>query len=73
MGMSVLGGGGIRSARKEPPAIRRLMKIFSLMDIHIGENLRVTVAPVHLGLMRSVLKLTPGNTPSDESINRDLV
>ena len=38
-GVSVLGGGGSQSARREPPAIRRLLTIFSLMDIHIGENL----------------------------------
>ena len=37
--MSVLGGGGSWSARREPPAIRTLLTTFSLMDDHIGENL----------------------------------
>ena len=37
--MSVLGGGGSQSARREAPACRRLPTTFSLMDNHIGENL----------------------------------
>ena len=31
--------GGSRSARREPPASRRLLTTFSLVDKHIGENL----------------------------------
>ena len=34
-----LGGGGSRSARRERLTSRRLLTTFSLMDIHIGENL----------------------------------
>ena len=60
--MSVLGGGGNLSARREPPASRRLLTNFSLMDNHIAENLIVTVAPAHLGIMGSELKLTPRYT-----------
>ena len=37
--MSVLGGGGSRSAGRESLASRRFLTTFSLMDDHIGENL----------------------------------
>lgn len=37
--MSVLGGGGSRSAQREPPANRRLLTTFPRMDNHIGEKL----------------------------------
>ena len=37
-GVSVLGGGGNWSARREPPTSRRLLTTFSLMDNHIGKK-----------------------------------
>ena len=38
VGISVLGGGGSLSDRREPPASRRLLTTFSLMDTYIGEK-----------------------------------
>ena len=38
VGMSALGGGGSRSARREPQANRRLLTSFRLVDNYIGEN-----------------------------------
>ena len=37
--MSVLGGGGSRSAQREPPASRSLLTTFQRMDNRNGENL----------------------------------
>ena len=37
-GISVLGGGGSRSAQREPPASRRLLTTFSLMEFDFARK-----------------------------------
>ena len=56
--MSVLGGGGSRSAQRELLASRRLLTTFSRMENHIGENLIELQCPQ--GEMEFAHLLIPG-------------